>query len=129
MTDGVASTTTATGTLVVTGGVGISGQVTAATVVETSSIAFKENINPIEDALSKIMQLVGVEYDRKDTKEHETGLIAEEVYKIIPDVVSFDEEGRPYGIKYTKITAYLIEAIKTLQTEIETLKVQSKWQY
>jgi hypothetical protein len=122
MTDGVASTTTATGTLVVTGGVGISGQVTAATVVETSSIAFKENVNPIENALDKIMQLVGVEYDRKDTKEHESGLIAEQVYKILPDLVSCDENGKPYGLKYTKITAYLVEAIKELNNELKKLK-------
>lgn len=122
MTDNVASTTTTTGTLVVTGGVGISGQVTAATVVETSSIAFKENINPIENALDKIMQLVGVEYDRKDTKEHESGLIAEHVYMILPDLVSCDENGKPYGLKYTKITAYLVEAIKELKQEITKLK-------
>jgi hypothetical protein len=122
MTDGVASTTTATGTLVVTGGVGISGQMTAATIVETSSIAFKENINPIDNALDLIMQLMGVTYDRKDTKEHEAGLIAEHVYKIAPDLVSCDAEGKPYGLKYTKITAYLVEAIKTLKHEIDSLK-------
>jgi len=122
MTDAVASTTTGTGTLVVTGGVGISGQLTAATVVETSSIAFKENINPIENALDKIMLLVGVEYDRIDNKTHESGLIAEHVYKILPDLVSCDENGKPYGLKYTKFTAYLVEAIKELNNEIKKLK-------
>ena len=122
MTDNVASSTTGTGTLVVTGGVGISGQITAATVVETSSIAFKENVNPIENALEKIMQLIGVEYDRKDTKEHESGLIAEQVYSVLPDLVSCDENGKPYGLKYTKITAYLVEAIKELNKELAKLK-------
>jgi hypothetical protein len=122
MTDGVASSTTGTGTLVVTGGVGVSGQLTAATIVETSSIAFKENINPIENALDLILQLVGVTYDRKDHDRHEAGLIAEDVYKIVPNLVSLDENGNPYGIQYTKITAYLIESIKTLQKEIESLK-------
>ena len=122
MTDGVASSTTATGTLVVTGGVGISGQLTATTLVETSSIAFKENVMPIENALAAIMQLVGVTYDRKDNKEHEAGLIAEEVYKIIPDLVSKDANGDPHGIKYSKLTAYLIEAIKSLKQEINDLK-------
>lgn len=122
MTDGVASSTTATGTLVVTGGVGISGQLTATTLVETSSIVFKENVMPIENALAAIMQLVGVTYDRKDNKEHEAGLIAEEVYKIIPDLVSKDTNGDPHGIKYSKLTAYLIEAIKSLKQEINDLK-------
>lgn len=124
MTDNVASSTTGTGTLVVTGGVGVSGQVTCTTLVETSSIAFKENINPINNALDLIMKLAGVTYDRKDNGEHEAGLIAEQVYKVAPDLVSLDIEGNPYGIKYTKLGAYLIESIKTLQNEINQLKVK-----
>ena len=122
MTDGVASSSTTTGTLVVTGGVGISGQLTATTLVETSSIVFKENVNPIENALELVIQLMGVTYDRKDNKEHEAGLIAEQVYKIIPDLVSLDTNGNPHGIKYTKITAYLIESIKSLKDEITKIK-------
>jgi hypothetical protein len=122
MTDNVASSTTSTGTLVVTGGVGVSGQVTATTLVETSSIVFKENINPIENALESVLMLMGVTYDRKDNKEHEAGLIAEDVYKIIPDLVSLDADGKPHGIKYTKLTAYLLEAIKSLNKEINLLK-------
>ena len=118
----MASSTTATGTLVVTGGVGISGQMTATTIVETSSIAFKENINPIENALDFIIQLAGVTYDRIDNQEHEAGLIAEHVYKVLPDLVSLDANGKPYGVKYTKVGAYLIEAIKTLKSEIDTIK-------
>jgi hypothetical protein len=122
MTDNVASSSTTTGTLVITGGIGISGQMTATSIVETSSIAFKENINPIENALDLIMNLVGVTYDRKDNKEHEAGLIAEHVFKHAPDLVSLDKNGEPYGIKYTKLGAYLIESIKSLKTEIEELK-------
>jgi hypothetical protein len=122
MTDGVASSTTATGTLVVTGGVGVSGQLTVTTLVETSSIVFKENIMPIENALNLILQLVGVTYDRKDQVRNEAGLIAEEVYKVVPSLVSLDEAGNPYGIQYTKITAYLVECIKSLKQEINELK-------
>lgn len=122
MTDGVASSTTATGTLVITGGMGVSGQITVTTLVETSSIVFKENINPIENALELVIQLMGVTYDRKDNKEHEAGLIAEHVYKVAPDLVSLDKDGKPYGIKYTKLGAYLIESIKSLKNEIEILK-------
>jgi len=121
-TASTASTTVSSGALVVTGGVGIGGQLTCTTLVETSSIAFKENVNPIEHALETVIQLAGVTYDRKDNKEHEAGLIAEQVYKIIPDLVSLDTNGNPHGIKYTKLTAYLIEAIKNLKEEINELK-------
>jgi hypothetical protein len=121
-TANTASTTTGTGTLVVTGGVGISGQLTAASIVETSSIVYKEDITPIDNALSAIMQLVGVTYARKDTHKYEAGLIAEEVDKVLPNLVSKNADGSPEGIQYTKLTAYLIEAVKSLKAEIDELK-------
>ncbi len=111
-----------TETFYVYGSAGVSGTMTATTIVETSSIALKENINPLTNALETILQLEGKTYDRKDTKDHEVGLIAEDVYKFAPDLVSLDEDGKPYGVKYTKVTAYLIEAIKTLTAEINEIK-------
>jgi hypothetical protein len=117
-----ASSSTSTGALIVAGGAGIGGQMTAVSIVETSSIALKENVNPIQDALDKILQLKGVTYDRLDSKEHESGLIAEWTEKVLPELVTRDTNGDVVGIKYTKLTAYLIEAIKTLNNEIETLK-------
>jgi hypothetical protein len=122
-TASTASSTVGTGAVVVTGGLGVGGQLTCTTLVETSSIAFKENVNPIENALGIIMQLVGVTYDRKDNNEHEAGLIAEEVYKIAPDLVSLDKDGKPYGIKYTKVVAYLIESVKSLSEDIAKSKL------
>jgi hypothetical protein len=123
-TANTASTTTATGALVVTGGVGIGGQMTAVSIVETSSIALKENINPIQNALDSILQLKGVTYDRLDNNEHESGLIAEWTEKILPELVTRDADGNVVGIKYTKLTAYLIEAIKSLKQEIDELKAK-----
>jgi hypothetical protein len=121
-TAGTASSTTGNGSLVVTGGVGVSGQVTCNTLVETSSIAFKENVQPLTNALDVVMQLMGVTYDRKDNRKHEAGLIAEEVFKFAPELVSLDANGKPYGIQYTKLGAYLVESIKTLKEEINSLK-------
>jgi hypothetical protein len=95
---------------------------TAVSIVETSSITLKENINPIHNALDSILQLRGVTYDRLDNKEHESGLIAEWTEEILPELVTRDTNGDVVGIKYTKLTAYLIEAIKSLNTEIDKLK-------
>lgn len=128
MTDNVASTTTGTGTLVVTGGVGVSGQVTcgtlsATTITETSSIALKENLNPINNALDAIVNLQAFTYDRKDgSSKNEAGLIAEDLYKVLPNLVKLDAQGNPESILYSKITAYLVEAVKTLKKEIDSLK-------
>ena len=123
MANTTASSSTTTGSLVVTGGVGIGGRLTVSQIVETSSIAFKENVNPLTNALDMIMQLTGVSYDRKDkSATNEAGLIAEDVNKIMPNIVVKDENGNPYGIQYTKIVAYLVEAIKDQQTQINELK-------
>lgn len=116
------SSSTSTGSLVVTGGVGIGGQLTAVTIVETSSIALKENIEPITNGLESILQLKGVTYDRLDNQEHESGLIAEWTENVLPDLVTRDDGNNVVGIKYTKLTAYLIEAVKTLKAEIDELK-------
>lgn len=91
-------------------------------ITETSSIAYKENVKPIENALSIIEQLSGVIYDRKDgSAKAEPGLIAEQVAKVLPNVVTYDDE-KVDGITYTKLSAYLIEAIKELTNEINNLK-------
>jgi hypothetical protein len=123
MANTTSSSSTTTGSLVVTGGVGIGGRLTVTQIVETSTIAVKENVNPILDALNSIMQLTGVIYDRKDKSSvNEPGLIAEEVNKILPNLVTKDDNGNPYGIQYTKLVAYLIEAVKDQQHQIEELK-------
>jgi hypothetical protein len=130
-----ASSGTTSGALRVGGGVGIAGSlyVGAASVfsstlscsalTETSSITLKENIKPLTDALSSILQLNSKIYDRRDgSAKNEAGLIAEEVEKIIPYVVTKGENGEAKGINYTRLTAYLIESIKELKQEINELK-------
>ena len=99
------------------------GTITATAFTETSSIALKENVNPISGGLSSILSLSGVTYDRKDgSYKKEAGLIAEDVYQVLPNLVSLNKEGYPEGINYTKLTAYLIEAIKELKSELDSLK-------
>lgn len=96
---------------------------TFTTITETSSLVLKENINPITNALEIVLQLQSYTYDRKDGSSlNESGLIAEEVNKIVPSLVTKDENGDPRGIHYSKITAYLIEAVKELKHELNTLK-------
>ncbi len=121
-TASTASSSTSSGALVVSGGLGVGGQMTAVSIVETSSITLKENINPIQNGLDSILALRGVTYDRLDNNEHESGLIAEWTETVLPELVTRDNNGDVVGIKYTKLTAYLIEAIKDLKDEIDKLK-------
>lgn len=90
---------------------------------ETSSIALKENFDPIVNALDKILKLQAYTYDRKDGSiKGEAGLVAEDVNAIIPNIVQKDANGNPVSIAYQRLTAYLIESIKELKLEIDSLK-------
>ncbi len=116
-------TTNPTERLHVIGNAIIIGTATVTTIVETSSITLKENINPIVNSLDKVVQLNPVTYDRKSgASKNEAGLIAEEVNEIIPNIVSKDDKGNPNGINYTKLSVYLIDAIKELKKEIDDLR-------
>jgi hypothetical protein len=95
------------------------GSITATQYTSTSDISLKKNVITIENALKKVLSLRGVEYDRIESGEHQIGVIAQEVEKIIPEVVYGDEIK---SVAYANIVALLIEAIKEQQKEIEELK-------
>lgn len=92
-----------------------------ADVVAYSDIRVKENIKTIDNALNKVKNLRGVEYNRIDNTEKNIGVIAQEVEKILPEVVREDGEGMK-SVAYGNITAILIEAIKEQQKQIDELK-------
>jgi hypothetical protein len=105
----------------------VAARINRADTLPPSDINLKENITPITNALSKVNQLRGVEFDFKSSqdygylKKHQIGLIAQEVEKIIPEVVSQKDNGN-LGVSYQHLTAVLIEAIKEQQSQIDSLK-------
>jgi hypothetical protein len=92
------------------------------TITENSSIRYKENVETINNGLDKVLQMRGVTYDKKDSGVKEIGVIAEEIYEVLPEVILKNEEGEVDSVSYGRITAVLIEAIKDLKKEIEELK-------
>jgi hypothetical protein len=84
-----------------------------------SSRRWKTNIQTLPDALAKVEQLRGVSYDRKDNGKREIGVIAEEVGAVVPEIVSWEANGKDAsGVDYSRLTAVLIEAVKQQQAEI-----------
>jgi len=84
-----------------------------------SSRRWKTNIQPLHNALGTIERLQGVSYDMKESGKHEIGVIAEEVGAVVPEVVSYEENGKDArGVDYSRLTALLIEATKQQQREI-----------
>jgi hypothetical protein len=91
-------------------------------ITANSDKSLKENITTIPNALEKVISLRGVEYDRIDLNgEHQIGVIAQEIEKIVPEVVFDGEEGIK-SVAYGNIVALLIEAVKELKQELEELK-------
>ena len=100
---------------------GEAGQARANAFVTYSSKSLKKNINQIEQPLNIVENLTGVTFDWKDNNKREIGLIAEEVHKILPEIVAY-EENKPAALDYPKLTALLIECVKELKTKIDFLE-------
>ena len=94
----------------------------AGTITENSSLRYKENVETIHNGLDKVLQMRGVTYNKKDGGIKEVGVIAEEIYDVLPEVVLKNEEGEIDSVSYGRIVGVLIEAIKDLKKEIEDLK-------
>ena len=101
-----------------------SGNVAALGEVQANSDErIKTNIKTIENGLDKVLQLRGVEYDRTDIEKHQIGVIAQEVEKVIPDVVGESKDGVK-TVAYGNLVAVLIEAVKDLKGEITELRAE-----
>jgi hypothetical protein len=112
-------------TLTLNGG---SGAITAVSFTTSSSKRFKTKIRKLKIGIDTINSLKPISYERKGVKNKiEIGLIAEEVNKLIPDIVKKDDNNNPEGIDYSKLTVVLINAVKELSLEIEALKKKIKY--
>ena len=91
------------------------------TVTAQSAMALKDNIETIPDALARVLNLRGVEFDYKSNGTHNIGVVAEEVEAEFPCLVHTDNNGIK-SVAYQNIVGVLIEAIKGLKSEIDQLK-------
>jgi hypothetical protein len=95
-------------------------------VTAYSDITLKKDIEVISNALEKVAQIRGVTYRRIDQKTlRQSGVIAQEVEKVLPEVVQENDEGIK-SVAYGNMVGLLIEAIKDLKGEVETLKDEIK---
>ena len=102
------------------------------TAYYSSDITLKDNVRPIESAIFKVKQISGVEFDWNEKSSqlqlelgHDVGLIAQEVEKVLPEIVITREDGIK-AIQYEKVVPLLVEAIKEQQTLIEDLSNRLK---
>lgn len=113
--------------LVLSGCGNVAARINRADTLPASDEKLKTNIKPIQNALSKVISLNGVEFDFINEKDygylgkHQVGVIAQQIETIVPELVSTNSDGYK-GVSYQHLTALLIEAIKEQQNEIEELK-------
>ena len=111
----------------------VNGDIIANSIAGSSDIRYKTNIRTVENALDKVKSLRGVyfNWDQKSfpTKEFsdktELGFIAQEVEEVLPEVVTKDKTKEEYrSVKYDKVVALLVEAIKEQQKKIDSLTIK-----
>ncbi len=127
---GRGATTTAalsTGALTVSGAITATGEVTA----YYSDLRLKTNIVQIADALEKVEAINGVTFDPNETAlglgiddRHQMGVIAQEVEAVAPELVTASAFAGYKTVRYDKLTALLIEAVKELSAKVKTLEAQ-----
>lgn len=103
------------GTIDTSGNLTMTGNVTA-----FSDARLKKNIEIIPDALNKVEQLRGVTFNRIENNERGTGLIAQDLQKVLPEAVLTDENGT-LSVAYGNVVGLLVESIKELKAENDEL--------
>lgn len=97
------------------------GMLHVADGTSTSDRRVKRNIQPIQNALAKVNKLTGNTYDQIEMGIRRAGPIAQEVEIVLPEAVSADDKGK-LAVSQMGLIALLIEAVKELSTEVDTLK-------
>ena len=100
-------------------GITASGTVQAGDFDSTSDIRLKTNVQVIENPLAKVIQIEGVSFNWKEDNRPALGVIADQVQKIIPELVHGDN---PKTVNYNGLIGLLIEAVKEQQIQIDELK-------
>ncbi len=104
------------------------------TAYYASDARLKENVRPIADALGLLCQIRGVRYDWRQAyidqqggedgyfvRREDVGVIAQEVDAVLPEIVGENAQAHK-AVRYERLTALLIEAVKELKSEIDELK-------
>jgi len=93
-------------------------------IVAYSDARLKTDVTTIDNPIDKVTQMRGVYYTKigEEAKGRQTGVIAQEINEVLPEVVTYASDIDTYGVSYGNIVGVLIEAIKEQQTQIEDLK-------
>lgn len=104
----------------------VDGDVISESSVTSSDINLKENVSVIDDAMNKVEQLNGVEFNWKSSGKKSAGVIAQDVMEVLPQAVKEVrglKDDDPYlTVSYDQLTGLLIEAVKELSARVKELE-------
>jgi hypothetical protein len=101
------------------------GNMTAQNFFSVSDQRYKKNISTITDAGDLLKQIRGVRFDWRKDGSPDIGVIAQEVFNVIPEAIVSSMNGSMLTVAYNKIIPLLIETIKDLQARVEVLESKS----
>jgi len=84
----------------------------------------KDNIEVIEDPLSKVLSISGNTFDwneKSNKSGHDVGLIAQEIEEVLPEAVTTRDNGY-LAVDYHKVVPLLVEAVKELSGKVDELQ-------
>ena len=88
-----------------------------------SSQRWKTNIRTLDHAMDKVRDLRGVSFDWRDQGKHDIGMIAEEVGRVVPEIVDYEANGTDAtSLAYDRLVAVLVEAVKEQDVRIAELE-------
>lgn len=105
----------------VDGVVSVSQPVTALDFIHMSDKRLKNNITPISNGLDSLLKIRGVSFNWKASGKKDMGVIAQEVEKVFPFVVSVRDDGKK-AVEYDSLIAPVIEAIRELKQQNDALR-------
>jgi hypothetical protein len=120
------------GNAVVGNGAANYGTIFAAAFSQVSDKRLKENIQDIKTGLNTVMALRPVLYDYKNGDKNRNGFIAQEVYKVLPNIVHTTDAGtgaavepaKAWSVNYIDLVPVLTKAIQDLQKQVEAMQAE-----
>lgn len=107
---------------IISGDLTITGTTNSESFNSTSDARFKIDLVKIEDALEKVKSLTGYTFTLKESGMRSSGLIAQDVNEVLPEVIGGNED--KLTISYGAMTGLIIEAIKELESKLDSIQNQ-----
>jgi hypothetical protein len=122
------ATSTRTGDVVVSGGIGVGGTIWCQTMQTLSDATRKTGISTLRNCLSTVRSMVGTSWQWRNNGKPDTGFIAQDLARVVPTSVQTDPHDGTMSINYNSLMPYLSGAVQELAQRMDDLEADTKRQ-